>query len=146
MSSPLFRHVTRVSSLFRIEKNTSVRVYDISSDSLLHKLLSLKGEKFNKTQHTMYIGSWYNKNMDFLRPQCRKDGYIWSEMQNDSLEFQVYAIHVLCLLTTSYICFLKMDPEVQNDSQEFAKRSHKHRKNCECCPGHYLIVDHYSSI
>ena len=22
----------------------------------------------------------------------------------------------------------------------------KHRKNCECCPGHYLIVDHYSSI
>ena len=23
---------------------------------------------------------------------------------------------------------------------------HKHRKNCECCPGHYLIVNHYSSI
>ena len=22
----------------------------------------------------------------------------------------------------------------------------KHRKNCECCPGHYLIVDHYSSF
>ena len=22
----------------------------------------------------------------------------------------------------------------------------KHRKNCEWCPGHYLIVDHYSSI
>ena len=22
----------------------------------------------------------------------------------------------------------------------------KHRKNCECCPGHYMIVDHYSSI
>ena len=22
----------------------------------------------------------------------------------------------------------------------------KHRKNCECCPGHYLIVDHNSSI
>ena len=22
----------------------------------------------------------------------------------------------------------------------------KHRKNCECCPGHYLTVDHYSSI
>ena len=22
----------------------------------------------------------------------------------------------------------------------------KHRKNCECCPGHYLIVSHYSSI
>ena len=22
----------------------------------------------------------------------------------------------------------------------------KHRKNCECCPGHYLIVNHYSSI
>ena len=22
----------------------------------------------------------------------------------------------------------------------------KHRKNCECCPGHHLIVDHYSSI
>ena len=21
----------------------------------------------------------------------------------------------------------------------------KHRKNCECCPGHHLIVDHYSS-
>ena len=21
----------------------------------------------------------------------------------------------------------------------------KHRKNCECCPGHYLIVNHYSS-
>ena len=24
--------------------------------------------------------------------------------------------------------------------------SRKHRKNCECCPGHYLIVNHYSSI
>ena len=22
----------------------------------------------------------------------------------------------------------------------------KHRKNCECCPGHYLIVNHYSSF
>ena len=22
----------------------------------------------------------------------------------------------------------------------------KHRKNCECCPGHYLIINHYSSI
>ena len=22
----------------------------------------------------------------------------------------------------------------------------KRRKNCECCPGHYLIVNHYSSI
>ena len=22
----------------------------------------------------------------------------------------------------------------------------KHRKNCECCPGYHLIVDHYSSI
>ena len=26
------------------------------------------------------------------------------------------------------------------------KIDEKHRKNCECCPGHYLIVDHYSSI
>ena len=26
------------------------------------------------------------------------------------------------------------------------KYEEKHRKNCECCPGHYLIVDHYSSI
>ena len=22
----------------------------------------------------------------------------------------------------------------------------KHRKNCECCPGHYLIVNHYSAM
>ena len=22
----------------------------------------------------------------------------------------------------------------------------KHRKNCKCCPGHYLIVNHYSSM
>ena len=22
----------------------------------------------------------------------------------------------------------------------------KHRKNCECCPGYYLIVNHYSSM
>ena len=22
----------------------------------------------------------------------------------------------------------------------------KHRKNCECCPGHYLIVNHYDVI
>ena len=22
----------------------------------------------------------------------------------------------------------------------------KHRKNCECCPGHYLILNHYSSM
>ena len=22
----------------------------------------------------------------------------------------------------------------------------KHHKNCECCPGHYLIVNHYSSM
>ena len=22
----------------------------------------------------------------------------------------------------------------------------KHRTNCECCPGHYPIVDHYSSM
>ena len=22
----------------------------------------------------------------------------------------------------------------------------KHRKNCECCPGHHLIINHYSSM
>ena len=27
-----------------------------------------------------------------------------------------------------------------------ASQDSKHRKNCECCPGHYLVVDHYSSI
>ena len=25
-------------------------------------------------------------------------------------------------------------------------QNNKHRKNCECCPGHSLIVNHYSSI
>ena len=24
------------------------------------------------------------------------------------------------------------------------RQGKKHRKNCECCPGHYLIVNHYS--
>ena len=28
----------------------------------------------------------------------------------------------------------------------FREALKKHRKNCECCPGHYLIVNHYSSI
>ena len=31
-------------------------------------------------------------------------------------------------------------------SCEFCIYKRKHRKNCECCPGHYLIVNHYSSI
>ena len=30
--------------------------------------------------------------------------------------------------------------------QEMIIASKKHRKNCECCPGHYLIVNHYSSM
>ena len=25
-------------------------------------------------------------------------------------------------------------------------KEYKHRKNCECCPGHYLIVNHCSSM
>ena len=33
---------------------------------------------------------------------------------------------------------------VDNDVDETLLR--KHRKNCECCPGHYLIVNHYSSM
>ena len=37
-------------------------------------------------------------------------------------------------IASSHLC-LKVDGFVQ-----------KHRKNCECCPGHHLIVDHYSSI
>ena len=27
-----------------------------------------------------------------------------------------------------------------------AASSKKHCKNCECCPGHYLVVNHYSSM
>ena len=29
-------------------------------------------------------------------------------------------------------------------SSNLGKSLKKHRKNCECCPGHYLIVNHYS--
>ena len=28
----------------------------------------------------------------------------------------------------------------------WSKQIIKHRKNCECCPGHYLNVSHYSSM
>ena len=28
----------------------------------------------------------------------------------------------------------------------FTEREKKRRKNCECCPAHYLIVNHYSSM
>ena len=30
--------------------------------------------------------------------------------------------------------------------QRIPSRITKHRKNCECCPGHRLIVNHYSSM
>ena len=36
---------------------------------------------------------------------------------------------------------------VHNGKAALAKvHLYKHRKNCECCPGHYLIVNQYSSI
>ena len=31
-------------------------------------------------------------------------------------------------------------------AKPFLATNIKHRKNCECCPGHYLIVSHYSSM
>ena len=33
-----------------------------------------------------------------------------------------------------------------NHIQDIIFVNDKHRKNCECCAGHYLIVNHYSSI
>ena len=33
-----------------------------------------------------------------------------------------------------------------NKLENNGKSYPKHRKNCECCPGHYLIVNHYSSM
>ena len=49
-------------------------------------------------------------------------------------------------IITSLVCFVffvkkKYTFPIKNIS--FFK---KHCKNCECCPGHYLIVNHYSSI
>ena len=44
------------------------------------------------------------------------------------------------LLVKKYLLYLW--PSMQSEST----CKDKHRKNCECCPGHHLIVDHYSSI
>ena len=39
---------------------------------------------------------------------------------------------------------------IWNGKEEFKKAKGllalKHRKNCECCPGHCLIVNHYCSM
>ena len=33
-----------------------------------------------------------------------------------------------------------------DDNNDNNDDNDKHRKNCECCPGHYLIVNQYSSM
>ena len=58
--------------------------------------------------------------------------------------------------TTSLIRLAKGAPKIAQIRDKIAKNGQKglrfsvfyakHRKNCECCPGHYLIVIHYSSI
>ena len=35
---------------------------------------------------------------------------------------------------------------VHGQTCQLPKVGEKHRKNCECCPGHSLIVNHYSSM
>ena len=35
---------------------------------------------------------------------------------------------------------------IQETGSTHKYKYQKHRKNCECCPGHYLIVNHYFSM
>ena len=35
---------------------------------------------------------------------------------------------------------------LSSNRSKYGKIKKKHRKNCKCCPGHSLIVNHYSSI
>ena len=49
------------------------------------------------------------------------------------------------------ICiYVRHKRDISTFSQVFDCFGHeihiKHRKNCECCPGRYLIVNHYSSM
>ena len=44
-------------------------------------------------------------------------------------------------LSSEHPYILQFNVEVLNESL-----TGKHRKNCECCPGHYLIVNHASSM
>ena len=52
-------------------------------------------------------------------------------------------------ITPDLIEWLVADPEVgqkEVDNSFLITFKPKHRKNCECCPGHSLIVNHYSSM
>ena len=49
-------------------------------------------------------------------------------------------IDILCM---SFIHLKHLSSPKERTHTYIAK---KHRKNCECCPGHYLIVNHYSSM
>ena len=64
---------------------------------------------------------------------------IWSTSSSQKMKKRIVKIQ-----RANPLIFLS-DPSVSL-SYSLTNVEEKHRKNCECCPGHYLIVNHYPSM
>ena len=67
--------------------------------------------------------------------ECPIDNYSISCLE---IELPTFCWKILMLRLTNVIVVLFLS--IVLDICELNCLSYKHRKNCECCPGHYLIV------
>ena len=84
-------------------------------------------------------------NLTFTEPnlsyQTYKNQYTLLNPTKSKQRNQTFAKH------TYWTIPFKRNRLSQIYSVQFQELKHsKHRKNCECCPGHYLIVSHFSSM
>ena len=80
-----------------------------------------------------------------------------SNIWRSTYKFKCYGSNYCLMYGWSYLkdawrhdrrCFGRQSfpfwPFLQFKHEKLQSLASKHRKNCECCPGHYLIANHYS--
>ena len=108
--------------------------------SLLYKLCTLPNSKVSGIDcwYLMLTYAVHCKNKPPLIPVKCRTCLTW---------YYLYSNTVLYLRFDNFtFSNLWAKARVMKTVEQLVPFSIKHRKNCECCPGHYLIVNHYSSM
>ena len=150
---------------FELDKQESARASNrdglqntFSSDRIICGISWQRRPKLRPTS-TEQFGDWVKKSWD-QRPSksaglCAKETFKWSYSPSSvwglisrgwrgtggrGIQYETPLCPHFPFIWTMWRCFARQTVPLR---WTLGSKSSLHRKNCKCCPGHYLIVNHY---
>ena len=115
----IFNSTNKANNLLR---ETKFRRNDIKVNKIYEKKPKVNRTRNSESESTWEVFGGRDEFHHILEQICTTEG-------KKSWPFFTYKAWKYCMGAVNWYCLCP-----------------KHRKNCKCCPGHYLIINHYSSL